>query len=192
MADQLAINDSVVESLRDTMRQGDAGLAMFPGLLRRVLEEGMWRKRKVRRKHDQSVVEFSSFEEFVTTAPLEGLGGTMEIIEKLARMDDETFDLLQSATVRPNRRPTKEESNTNGITSKPIQGNTKAAALRTLKKKAPELHAKVLAGELSAHAAMKRAGFRKDPKPLSVVKSVWKRASEEEREEIIDWLKGQR
>jgi len=40
-------------------------------------------------------------------------------------------------------------------------GNTRAAALRRLRKDRPDLHKRVLDGELSPHAAMVEAGFRR-------------------------------
>lgn len=40
-------------------------------------------------------------------------------------------------------------------------GNTRSYALRRLRNEAPELHARVLNGDLSSHAAMLEAGFRK-------------------------------
>jgi hypothetical protein len=40
-------------------------------------------------------------------------------------------------------------------------GNSAAAALRRLRKDRPDIHARVLAGELSPHAGMLAAGFRK-------------------------------
>ena len=46
-------------------------------------------------------------------------------------------------------------------------GNTRAYALRRLRKSRPDLHQRVLAGEISPHAAMVAAGFR--PKTRSVV-----------------------
>ena len=42
-------------------------------------------------------------------------------------------------------------------------GNSRAAFLRRLRKDRPDLHARVLAGELSPHAGMIEAGFRKKP-----------------------------
>ena len=42
-------------------------------------------------------------------------------------------------------------------------GNSRAAALRRLRKDRPDIHARVLAGELSPHAGMIEAGFRKRP-----------------------------
>jgi hypothetical protein len=43
-------------------------------------------------------------------------------------------------------------------------GNSRAAALRRLRKDRPDLHARILAGEISAHAAMVEAGFRHQTK----------------------------
>ncbi len=39
-------------------------------------------------------------------------------------------------------------------------GNTSVRALRTLRSKLPDLHARVLAGEISPHAAMVEGGLR--------------------------------
>ena len=41
------------------------------------------------------------------------------------------------------------------------EGNTAASALRRLRKAAPALHERVLTGDLSPHAAMLEAGFRR-------------------------------
>jgi hypothetical protein len=65
-------------------------------------------------------------------------------------------------------------------------GNSVDAALRRLRKSRPDLHARVLNGELSANAAMIEAGFRKprprDPDPvLTRLRRIWKRASLETR-----------
>lgn len=46
-------------------------------------------------------------------------------------------------------------------------GNARQQALRRLRKSRPDLHKRVLGGELSAHAAMVEAGFRKKATPLS-------------------------
>jgi len=45
-------------------------------------------------------------------------------------------------------------------------GNSESAALRRLRKDRPDLHAQVLAEQLSAHAAAVQAGFR--PKTFTV------------------------
>jgi hypothetical protein len=45
--------------------------------------------------------------------------------------------------------------------SKRPAGNSTAAFLRRLRKDRPDIHIRVLAGEISAHAGMIEAGFRK-------------------------------
>jgi hypothetical protein len=69
-------------------------------------------------------------------------------------------------------------------------GNSVEAALRRLRDQRTDLHERVLAGELTAHAAMIEAGFRKprkrDPMPgLSKLRRAWKRASADEREAFL-------
>jgi hypothetical protein len=44
-----------------------------------------------------------------------------------------------------------------------VEINTSAAFLRRLRRGRPDIHARVLAGELSPHAGMIEAGFRKKP-----------------------------
>jgi hypothetical protein len=67
---------------------------------------------------------------------------------------------------RQNRRPpgrpkTVYNANANVHNSGRPSGNSAAAALRRLERQRPDLLDRVLAGELSAHAAMIEAGFRK-------------------------------
>jgi hypothetical protein len=57
---------------------------------------------------------------------------------------------------RPNKRYTKEKD----VTLKD-RGNANTYAIAKLRKDAPAIHARVLAGEFSAHAGMIEAGFRK-------------------------------
>jgi hypothetical protein len=45
----------------------------------------------------------------------------------------------------------------------------------------PTLHASVIAGDLSAHAAAKAAGFVTDPAPLTLLRRAWRKATPEER-----------
>jgi hypothetical protein len=46
-----------------------------------------------------------------------------------------------------------------------FSGNSRTAFIRRLRKDRPDIHARVLAGELSPHAGMIKAGFRKKPVP---------------------------
>ena len=72
-----------------------------------------------------------------------------------------------------NKNAVRNRQNTNGTRKeiistirfdKPIRGTTVSYAMRRLEKSRPDLHAKCLSGELTAHAAMIEAGLRKKPK----------------------------
>jgi len=67
---------------------------------------------------------------------------------------------------RANQRPAhvhikRDVDNNNDDVNVRPAGNSRAAALRRLRKDRPDIHARVLAGELSPHAGMVEAGFRK-------------------------------
>jgi hypothetical protein len=74
-------------------------------------------------------------------------------------------DAADRLSLRPAHRP-KTVDNENDVinTSRPT-GTSRAAALRRLRKDRPDIHARVLAGELSPHAGMIEAGFRKKREP---------------------------
>jgi hypothetical protein len=73
-------------------------------------------------------------------------------------------DAADRANLRPRGRPKKNVSNRENVTDnysgRPKSG-TRAEALRRLRKERPDIHARVLGGELSAHAGMVEAGFRR-------------------------------
>jgi hypothetical protein len=73
----------------------------------------------------------------------------------------------------------------------PPTGTTAAYAHRRLRKDRPDLHARVLAGEISPHAAMVQAGFRKRAKsrartPLDRLRTAWRKATPAEREAFLN------
>lgn len=116
------------------------------------------------------------------------------------------MDLLDQVTVgergapKSNKNAAKGETNPDNIKVCPSrpeaeQGTSRQYALRHLRKSRPDLHAKVLAGELSPHWAMIRAGFRREPTPLKELRKWWGKASEEERvefvrDEVLVWVDG--
>jgi len=87
-------------------------------------------------------VQFSSFSEFVTTPPLEGLGATLDQLRGICRSDPEALDAVDQATQNAEGRPEKTFDNVQGFQAP--TGNTSAAALRRLRKDRPDLHARVL------------------------------------------------
>ena len=153
----LVERDQVVCDLRDALRDGASGLQYVPRLLKHVLETEAWRERYDRTS--RKPVPFRTFAAFVTAQPTEGLGADVALIRRIVQSDPTTLDLLDRALVSQQGRRSDLVDNSNEVPKRPT-GTSKEYALRRLRKDAPELHARVLAGELSPHAAMIEAGFR--------------------------------
>lgn len=156
---ELVGNGQVVASLADAIARGDIGLKLVPGLLKRVCNENAWRKRVVRQTNE--VVAFPDFSVFVTTTPPDGLGVDIDTLRKLCRDDPEARDIIDHVTQRPPHRPVSVDIiNAYDKQERPT-GTSANQALRKLRVDAPELHRRVLDRELSPHAAMIEAGFRR-------------------------------
>ncbi|MGW1034320.1 hypothetical protein ACWD4Z_19285 [Streptomyces antibioticus] len=110
--------------------------------------------------------------DFVTTPPTQGIGASVDLVRRIVGSDTEALDLLDRAVQGQHggdRRTEDAQIKRDVITlesGSTRRGTSRDGALRRLRKDAPELHAEVLAGRLSAHAAMVQAGFR--PKTVSV------------------------
>lgn len=153
MTDVLRRNAHLVEALGSALREGDHALGTVPALLKRVLAEQSWREFVTQRGER---VEYQRFAEFVTTLPLKGLGADVALVRRIVADDTEAMDLLDRALQNPVGRPEK----VNNINDSAPRGTSKDYALRRLRTDAPRLHEDVLAGRLTAHAAMVQAGFR--------------------------------
>ncbi len=153
-------NSVLVEALGSSLRRGGNALESVPGLLKRTLQEGAWREFTTPRGE---VVRYERFVDFVVTPPTAGLGADVDLVRRIVAPDAEAADLLDRALQNVAHRPAGTVDIVN--TSRP-NGNAQSTALRRLRKDAPELHAEVVAGRISAHAAMVQAGFR--PKTVSV------------------------
>lgn len=165
MTDPLKRNAHLVEALGSALREGEHGLGTVPGLLKRVLSEESWREFVTQRGEH---TEHERFVDFVTTPPLKGLGASVDLVRALCRDDPKALDLLDQALQNPPHVHIG-QSDSDVITINPDpspRGTSREGALRRLRKDAPELHAEVLAGRLTAHGAMVKAGYR--PKTFSV------------------------
>lgn len=152
-------NFHVINSLRSALQKGEHGLSTVPGLLKRVLMEGSWREFVTERDEH---VRWERFAEFVNAPPMRGLGASVDLIRRVVADDPESLDLLDQVL----QNPAHIHHDDNNIQVKAPQGTSRDRALRKLRKDAPKLHAEVLAGRISAHAAMVKAGFR--PRMFSV------------------------
>ena len=161
MSDDLKGNALVNDALSSALRSGGNALDNIPALLKRVLLAESWRHFVTRRGDE---VTHERFESFVVTPPLKGLGGTVDLIKRIVEDDKATLDLLDQTLQNPVGVWTEVDQGDidNVMVSKinPPTGNSATQALRRLRKDAPELHAEVLAGNLTAHAAMVKAGYR--------------------------------
>lgn len=161
MTDELKRNANLVEALGSALREGGHAVGTVPGLIHRVLEEGSWQEFVTQRGEH---VCHERFADFVTAPPLRGIGGSVSLIRRLIGDKPEAVALLEQALQEGSRPGFRSDlvANRNevvGGAARPT-GTTREYALRRLRRDSPDLHAAVVAGRLSAHAAMVEAGFR--------------------------------
>jgi len=144
-------NGEIVESLRFVLYEGRS-LDMVPDLLIKVIEEDLWQEFYDELAH--TVVTHLTFEHFVTDTAPQGLGTTVERLMKVCYDNKVAMDAIGKATETP-----QGAHHDNIMMSE--QGTSSAYALRKLRSDAPEIHTKVIAGEISPNAGMIKAGFRK-------------------------------
>jgi len=147
----------VVREIESALRYGEGNLSAVPGLMKRLLREGMWREFVTPRGE---TVTYERFDEFVVTPPTKGLGATLDLVRDVVERDVEALDMLDQA-LSEKRQGTRTDLVDNVNEVQRPTGTSETHALRKLRKDAPELHKAVLEGNLSAHAAMVQAGFRK-------------------------------
>lgn len=155
-------------------------MSKVPRLIKQVIREETWRRFETKLGH---VVEHDSFEAFVTAEPLSGLGGSVDMLRHLCRDDPEALDLLDQVTRRDHggdRQSDEFKTHNVQLESSGNNGGRRDKALRKLRTDAPQLHAEVLAGNLTAHAAMIQAGFRRPTMtvpvdPAAVARALRKR-----------------
>jgi len=117
-------------------------------------------ERKHRKVATGSIVDLADFREFVRQGPLAGLGASLDLVRRLVGDDPEAMDMLDRALGSRQGERTDLVDIVNEVVAGP-DGNSAQYALRRLRDARPDLHAEVLAGALTPHAAMVAAGFRR-------------------------------
>lgn len=197
---------SLTLSLQESLAEGKHGLDAVPKLIKRIIRDELWRSFYC--KPVLAQIEFATFEKYVVDDLPTGLGTTVQMLKNICRDDDEALSLIDKATQRKagdwNTHPEPDVIVDNVNNNIRPTGNTKDAALRRLRKDRADLHEKVIAGEISAHAAMIDAGFRKKPTQseicvkafrkaenrLEAIKLIVSELQPHEREVVATWIKG--
>lgn len=141
----------IVASCATAIFHGAHTLVNIPGLIKRIVQEDLW----AHYERTDGMQEFTTFPEFVE----KGLGTNIASLQHLCRDDNEALDVLDRAVVASPGRPRKNVDNVN-IIRRPT-GNSASQAIRRLRRDRPDLHARVITGELSPNEAMLAAGWRR-------------------------------
>ena len=142
--------------LQQEMGRGSVKLFnLVPLILREVIEDRLW----AGRIDKKSGKPFATFEAFVVHRLQEGLESTVDDLLAYCRKEPEVQAMIRgelaAAPAHGGARAQEQVAN-----SKLGSGTEATYTLRRLKRDAPELAARVIAGEISAHAAAIEAGFR--------------------------------
>lgn len=186
-------NAVLVEALGSSLRYGGSALEDVPALFKRLMAEEAWREFVTPRG---KVVHHERFASFLATPPTEGIGASVELFRRIIADDPEALDLFDRAMQRKDGGDRRSaDFSVDNINAEPRPtGTSKDYALRKLRKDAPELHAEVLAGNLSAHAAMVKAGFRRKTRTIrlddadSAAKTIRKHMPLEARQRLARLL----
>jgi len=131
----------------------------------------MWRERFV--TQTKQVITFKSFREFVEADPPEGLKANVNLLIRICT-DYEDMEAVSLISSEVGGKPGAPSGNHNALKTndnninicfeekrKSPTGTSTAATMRRLAKQYPDLHAKVLSGEIKPAAAAVEAGFQK-------------------------------
>lgn len=162
----------IVHALQKSLVGGRHGLDTVPKLIKRIIQGELWKGFYC--EPMQSEVAHSSFERYVTDDLPTGLGTTIRMLKSICRDDVEALDAIDRATVGKQGSRTDIVDNINEV-QRPT-GTSRDAALRRLRKDRPDLLERVLANELSAHAAAVEAGFRKKPSQAEICVKAFRKA----------------
>jgi hypothetical protein len=182
----------ITDSLTHAISEGKHGLGVVPGLLRQALRHRAWEECVIKCT-GRRFSGFPDFPSYVKAPPPEGLGASIELVRSIIRNDAEAVDLLDRALQGKHGgdRKSKNRIKSYNVTLdyKSSRGNSSAYAMRRLRQSWPDLHRKVLTGEMSANAAAVKAGLR-NQQPFEQVKRLIEKLTARERREVLRILIG--
>lgn len=149
----------------------------IPGVLKTIIRTESWRQwRWLGQEYSAP-----SLAVYLTRNPPQGIGVSLDMVEKLVEDDAEILALWREATTG-RHGGNRTAKNDNIILASPKQGTSLAYTLDRLKRERPDLFERVAAKKISANAAAIEAGFRKPPSPLAELRRAWRKASTAERD----------
>ncbi len=167
-AGNLRLRGNIIRGLQQHLIHGGHSLGAIPDDIKLIVEKDMWREWVDPVTGEVHI--YASFQEFVRAPFTEGLNAELHTLKNLCRDDVSALAAIDKATKKGRGNPTGNnqytvDGNVDNVHVSPIDerpsGNTRQRAMRRLRKDRPDLHERVLADEISPHAAMVEAGFRK-------------------------------
>jgi len=144
------------QSTIESLYEATGGLRQFPSLLKKVIAERAWERRVCRGK----VIELGGLRELITAKPVQGWGEDPSKVEAVIRDDPEALAAFREAMKHQGERT---DLCTNGTQVKAVTGQTRAYSIARVQRECdPETVAAVMAGEMSANAALVKAGVREN------------------------------
>lgn len=182
-----------IKILSRLLHNTDIDLEHIPALIVRVVDEEMWSERVIEQTGE--IVRFDSFVEFVTTPPLAGLGTTIDTLKKLCVGDKRAIDAIDRA-LQQSKKPSNHDTNESDESESQEENlrNTFNYELRKLRTESPDIHRRVLDGEISAYAGMIEAGFKQrrlpyyPDDPTKTAQLLLKNMSREDIQVLIQYL----
>jgi hypothetical protein len=163
-------------------------LKLIASTLKSIIKHEDWRKWR----WIGSEFGCSSLRECLLTHPPKGVGADLDLLRRLILDDKHALDMLDEALRNPHGTNQHRSDLYNVQAHKAPTGNSIEAILRRLRgddrPTARELHAKVLAGEMSAHRAAVLAGYRHKLTPLQQIERLIPKLTAEESRQLMAML----
>jgi len=145
------------QSTIESLYEATGGLRQFPSLLKKVIATRAWERRTVHGK----VVELASLRELITSKPVSGWGEDPTAVEAVIRDDPEALAAFREAMKHQGER-TDLPNNVREV-GEAACGNSRAYSISRVQRECDEeTVAAVMAGEMSANAALVKAGVREN------------------------------
>jgi hypothetical protein len=164
------------------LSEGAGAISRFPKMLKKVIEERVWEHRIYHGRE----YRLPNLRALITEKPMAGWGEDPKKIEALIKDDPEVLPMFEKAMqIKPGPKPESLDSSFDNVKRiNASTGNTRAYTLTRLQKDNPEIYEEVKAGKLTANAGAIKAGWRKTPTPMEIIRKQIPKLTQEERTQL--------